>query len=95
MKFIYTIKPPRANFPDTVTPDESEIISEHFNYLKKLTDNKVVFLAGRCIDGTFGICIFNAENADKANEIMNNDPAVLKKVFTAELKEFTIALLRE
>ena len=95
MKFIYVLKPPRVNFPDTITTKESEIISEHFDYLKKLTENKVVFLAGRCNDASFGICIFDAEDEEKAKDIMNNDPSVQKKVFTAELKEFSIALLRE
>jgi uncharacterized protein YciI len=77
------------------TEIESRIVSEHFNYLKQLTTDGVVILAGRTTNtdnSSFGIVLFNAESVEAAREIMMNDPAVKNKVFRAELFPYKMAL---
>ena len=77
------------------TEFESRIVSEHFNYLERLTKDGVVILAGRTQNtdhSSFGIVLFNAENVQAAREIMLNDPAVKNNVFRAELFPYKMAL---
>ena len=77
------------------TEIESRVVSEHFNYLKQLTSDGVVILAGRTQNtdnSSFGIVLFNAGTVEEAREIMLNDPAVKSKVFRAELFPYKMAL---
>ena len=95
-EFLYTIKPIRAELlKDGPTPEEQRVIGLHFNYLKDLTEKKVVILAGRTqtVDPTsFGIVIYKAISEEKAREIMENDPAVKEGVFSAKLFPFKVSL---
>jgi len=76
------------------TDEEASIISEHFNYLKSLTEQGVVLVFGRTQNkdaSTFGITIFRADSDDAARSIMNNDPAVKKRIMRAELFPYRVA----
>lgn len=95
-EFLYTIKPTRAELlTDGPTPEEQRIIGLHYNYLKDLTDKDIVILAGRTqnVDpASFGIVIYKAFSAEKAKEIMENDPAVKVGIFSAKLFPFKVSL---
>jgi uncharacterized protein len=70
-------------------------MSEHFSYLKELTEKGIVILAGPTLVkdySNFGIVIFKAETEKDAGEIMHNDPAVIQRVVRAELYPFRISL---
>lgn len=78
---------------------ENNILSEHFNYLKDLTEKGVAILVGRTVnepmsESDFGICIFEAASKDDARTIMDNDPAIINKIMYAELYDFSLVLLR-
>jgi uncharacterized protein YciI len=76
------------------TSEEASIVSEHFDYLASLTEQGVVLVFGRTLNNdtsTFGIIIFRAESDDSARSIMNNDPAVKKRVMRAELFPYKVA----
>jgi uncharacterized protein YciI len=74
---------------------DETIVDEHFEYLKKaLTEGKLT-LAGRCLDGEFGVVIFRAESERDAKDFMKNDPAVKKGIMTAELHSFRLALIEK
>jgi uncharacterized protein YciI len=96
-QFLYRIQPVRSEvLTGDSTEYESQIIKEHFSYLKQLTEDAVVFLAGRTTNtdtSSFGIVILNAESEAVARQIMNNDPAVKNRVFRAELFPYRMALL--
>ena len=98
MMFLYKIQPVRrAMLTEGSTETESRTVSEHFDYLKDLTEKGTVILAGRTQNrdySSFGIVIFNAESEDRAREIMNNDPAVKNRVFRAELFPYKTSLFR-
>lgn len=96
-QFLYKIQPVRPEMlTDGPTPEEGQIVSEHFNYLKKLTDAGVVFMAGRTLNtdhSSFGMIIFVASSEEEARKIMQNDPAVKQRVMRAELYPYRVALL--
>lgn len=98
-QFLYKIQTVRPKMlTEGLTEKEQELISEHFSYLKDLTEKGVVILAGRTLNNdksSFGIVIFQAETEVLARKIMNNDPAVKSRVMKAELYPYSIALLSE
>ncbi|MBC8277221.1 MAG: hypothetical protein H8E46_03255 [FCB group bacterium] len=93
-QFLYQTIPLRKNFAFDMTDAEQEIIEEHFQYLKKLTSDSIVYLAGPVTDGSFGIVVFDAESKDFARAIMENDPAVKGGVMGAKLYPFRVSLFR-
>lgn len=95
--YLYRIQPVR---PEMLvigpTPDEERIVGDHFAYLQRLTEESVVFLAGRTLttdQASFGIIIFKADTDAAAQEIVQADPAVQQRVMRAELFPFRISLL--
>jgi hypothetical protein len=49
-------------------------------------------LAGPCLDDTFGLVVFRAENDEAANTFMFTDPAVKSNIMAAELHPMRISL---
>ena len=98
MQFMYVLQLQehyrnQANWTD----ETNKIIGEHFNYLKTLHERGVMKLVGKTNyeidnDENRGYAIFEAESDEQANEIMNNDPCIVKEVMTAKLHPFNIAL---
>jgi uncharacterized protein YciI len=93
LTFVYVLRLVNPESPTKMSPREEVIINEHFEYLKKALAEGRLFLAGRCLNGEFGIVIFRAESEKQAEDFMKNDPAVKKGVMTAELHPFRIALI--
>jgi len=95
--YLYRLRPARpALLAEGATSDEDRFITEHFEYLKELTRERVVLLAGRTLnkdDTGFGIVIFRAESEDEARRVMESDPAVKAGVFRAELFPYGVALI--
>ena len=82
-QWIYVLKPARLGMvTEGSTPEEAEIVSRHFAYLKNNDEN------------TFGVAIFEAQDEAHAQAIMENDPAVKNGVMTATLYPYRIALMR-
>ena len=94
-QWLYRIAPARPGMVAAPTPEEQRIVAEHFRYLIGLRDSGVLILAGRTQEPeTFGITIFDADDADAAHAVMNADPAVAAGVFTASLHPYAIAVAR-
>jgi uncharacterized protein YciI len=94
-QFAVILKPTRAHFLETILPSEDQIVQEHFYYLKELMDRKKLVLAGRCIDASFGLVIIIANELKEAQSIIDCDPAVMRKIFTATVHPFSLALLAD
>ena len=98
-QFLYRIQPTRAEMlSEGATPEEAELVSQHFERLKRLMEQGVVILAGRTLntdESSFGIVVFNAEGEDYARAIMESDPAISGGVFRAELFPYRVALIAE
>jgi uncharacterized protein YciI len=91
-EYLYLIHPYRDGFFEQPTPEEDIIMEEHFQYLKQATEGGIVLLAGPCLDNTFGIIVFIAENDEAAHTFMFNDPSVMKNVMMAELHPLNISM---
>jgi uncharacterized protein YciI len=94
--YLYKIQVVRpAMLSDGPTAEESDVTSQHFEYLKDLEQKGIVILAGRTQNddySSFGIVIFNAESDDAAQAIVDNDPVVKKRIMRAELYPYSIAI---
>lgn len=91
-EFIYLIHPLRHQFFEQPTLEETAVMEEHFQYLKKATTDGTVLMAGPCLDETFGLVVFHAENNEAAQAFMFNDPVVKKDIMIAELHPMRISL---
>lgn len=93
-QFLYRLEPVRPEMPSDPLPEEAEVVGRHFAYLQDGVSKGIVKLAGRTLEGEiFGICVFEAESAQAAEEFMENDPAVKEGVMRATLHPFAIALM--
>ena len=90
--YLIEYKPPRDTFKDDATPEESAIIGEHFEYLKKLEADGRLLLAGRTDDAHIGIALVKADNQEEADDILKNDPAVSNNIFSGRISLFSMAL---
>ena len=95
-QFLYKLQPTRLEMLTSgPTAEEEQVVSEHFNYLKRYCDQGVVVLAGRTLNNdekTFGIAILTVDSEKGAHSIMADDPAVKRGVMRAELFPFRIAM---
>lgn len=91
-EYIYLIHPFRDGFFEQPTSEERTAMSEHFEYLKKAVAAGTVLLAGPCLDDTFGVVVFRAENEAAAQAFMLNDPSVKANVMMAELHPMRVSL---
>lgn len=94
MQFLIIKTPRKENFVETMTEEEAEIMSIHFEYLKqKLSEGKLI-MAGPVITGDFGVSVVETETEEEAREIMNNDPAVLAGIMDPVIYPYRVSLLR-
>jgi uncharacterized protein YciI len=91
--FLLTLSPSRPNFIETLTEDEKEKISEHFEYFKLLMEKDVLFMAGRTDSASLGLGMLFAKNHTEALNIVKADPAIIAGVFYYNIETFSIALL--
>jgi uncharacterized protein YciI len=93
LTFIYVLRLATPESMAKMSSEEEAIIDEHFEYLKHCLTKGKLTLAGRCLNGEFGIVIFRAKSEGQAKDFMKNDPAVKKGLMVAELHPFRIALM--
>jgi uncharacterized protein YciI len=97
-QFIYVFEPVRPELvtdPDAWTEEDVRIGSEHFAYLKRATEDGIVLLAGRSLDGEGpAVVIFVANSEERARSFMQADPFVAGGLMRASLHPFRAALVR-
>lgn len=71
---------------------DEEILEEHIAYLEKYIDKGKIYAKGPFTDGSGGLVIFNVGSIEEAREIAENDPAMVNKSRTYELKEWRSSL---
>jgi uncharacterized protein YciI len=98
MEFIYVFDPVRPQLvtdPNAWTDDEIRIAEDHFQYLREATDEGIVLLAGRSLDGKGpAIVILEAASEADARQFMEGDPFVASGLMRADLHPFRAALVR-
>jgi len=99
LQFIYhfdPIRPELVTDPDAWTEEDLSVGEAHFAYLKGATEDGIVLLAGRSLDGVGpAIVILEAETEEAAQKFMENDPFVASGLMRASLHPFRAALVRE
>jgi uncharacterized protein YciI len=93
-EWLCIIRPPRPTFMDDATPEENEVMTAHFEYLKGLLDDGKLILAGPSLEPPFGIIVFEAETEEEARRIIAADPSVAIGLQTPELHQFRASLVR-
>jgi uncharacterized protein len=93
-EWLCVIRPPRVTFMEDATPEEQEIMREHFEYLKSLLEAGKLILAGPSLEPPFGIIVLEAESEDEARRLVAADPSVAAGIQMPELHPFRASLLR-
>jgi len=83
----------RDSWPDDMTEDESRIMQEHFYYLRDLTKDKKVLMAGPVFKFKIGLIVLRVSSENEAHEILKNDPSVKNGLHTYELSEMRTSLM--
>lgn len=94
-QWIYLVRPQRADFVKTRTPQEQKIVAAHFDYLTELLHASKLVMAGPCLDGAFGVVVLKVSDEAEARAIAGADPAVAAGVFSAELHPFRVSLYEQ
>ena len=80
------------------TPEEAQIVSEHFAHLQRLQAAGVLILAGRTLNNdetTMGLAIINAEDEAAAQAILASDPVIINNVMRGTIFPYRVALISE
>ena len=94
-EWIYFIHPPRENFAETMTDEEKQVWSVHFERLQRLLAEGVLILAGPTLGPrNTGVTIFEAGDEEAARRIMDEDPVIAGGFAEGELRPFRVSLLR-
>jgi uncharacterized protein YciI len=92
--FTCIIRPTRPGFVENPTPEEDQIMSDHFQYLKRGLEAGIVLMAGPCLagDDSFGIIVLRAESREAAQAFIDRDTSVANGVQQATLYPFRLSL---
>lgn len=94
-EWVYFIHPPRDDFAETMTDEESAVWTEHFERYQKMLAEGSLILAGPTLGRiNTGIFIFEAPDEPAARRIMNEDPVIAGGYARGELRPFRVSLMR-
>ncbi|MES1168275.1 MAG: YciI family protein, partial [Oleiharenicola lentus] len=98
-QFIYILRLVERLHDDKAwTKADEETIGVHFRHLKAATERGQAIAVGRTTETgakTFGLVIFEADNADAARAFAESDPAVLGGIMNVEVRPFALVLQRK
>lgn len=98
-RFLYKLSATRTKMlADGGNAAEQDSVSHHFARLEQLAEAGVVLFAGRTQNtdaSSFGIVVLEATDEPAARRIMEEDPAVIDGVMTAELFPYRVAAVSE
>ena len=93
--FVCLLRPTRSGFTlANITPEEQAAMQEHGRYHQQLMAEKKLILSGPCLDGAFGMGLFEAESAEEMRQIVEHDPAVTSGVCVPEWHPFRLGDIR-
>ncbi len=94
-EFIYFVRPTRPAFPGDGTPEEFAVIQEHMAFLhEKLAEGSLILVGRTQDESPVGICIFEADDLDRATAFAQSDPAVANGIFVPEVRPYGVFLMR-
>jgi uncharacterized protein YciI len=94
-EWLYFIHPPREDFAATMTDEEKEVWSIHFERFERLLAEGVLILVGPTLGRhNTGIAIFEAADEAAARKLMDEDPVIAGGFARGELRPFRVSLMR-
>ncbi len=94
-EWIYFIHLPREDFAATMTDDEKDVWSVHFERFERLLADGVIILVGPTLGpNNTGIAIFEAPDEHAARRLMDEDPVIAGGFARGELRPFRVSLMR-
>jgi uncharacterized protein YciI len=87
--FLFRLIPPRADFAQTMTPDEQSAMAGHMEYWQQLLRDGKVLVYGPVADpeGVWGLGVLRAADRAEVLAIGERDPAVTAGINTFEVFE--------
>ena len=87
--FLFRLLPPRADFAQTLTPEEQDVMARHATYWRSLLAEGRVVVFGPVADpeGVWGLGVVRAGSRAEALEIGEKDPAITSGVATFDVAE--------
>ncbi|SHI72227.1 YCII-related domain-containing protein [Roseomonas rosea] len=78
MYFLFRLLAPRPSFPGDMTPEEGALMQAHAAYWSGLMAQGRVVGFGPVADprGVYGLCIFQAPDAEAAAALLGGDPVL-------------------
>jgi len=77
MHFALFLKPARADFMQTMTDQERNIMTQHVAYWKEYLDKGIMLIYGPVMDpaGGYGLGIMEVESEVELKSLISRDPA--------------------
>jgi uncharacterized protein len=87
--FLFRLVPPRADFAQTMTPAEQQVMGAHMQYWQRLLADGRVVVYGPVADpeGVWGLGVLRAADQAEVLTIGEQDPSVTAGVNTFEVFE--------
>jgi uncharacterized protein len=87
--FLFRLLPPRADFAQTMTPDEQDAMTRHAAYWRELLDAGRVVVFGPVADpeGVWGLGVVRAGSQAEVVDLGEKDPAIVAGVATFDVAE--------
>lgn len=92
-QFFVQLLGTREGWPENMTDEEEKVMQKHFEYLKDLTEKRIVLMAGPCFDPVFGLVILQTDSEDEAITIMVKEPSVVEGVHTYKMQPMHVSLM--
>jgi uncharacterized protein YciI len=88
--YLYLATPPRQSFVADATPEEYQILGQHFAYMDQVRERGQLLLTGPALDGSWGVAIFKVTTQEEAEALMRADPAIQVGLFTGKVHPLAI-----
>jgi uncharacterized protein YciI len=94
-EWIAFLHPSRDDFAATMTDAERAVWGVHFERLERLLAEGVLVLAGPTLGPVnTGVLVFEADDEQAAQRLLDEDPTVAGGFVRGELRPFRVSLLR-
>lgn len=77
-----------AGWDHAKPPHEQKFFAEHSAHLKRLREEGRILVGGRHTDK--GVLIMQAASADELKRLLNEDPAIINRLFVVESNPFQV-----
>lgn len=87
--FLFRLLPPRADFAQTMTPEEQDVMARHAAYWRGLLDAGRVVVYGPVADpeGVWGLGVVRAGSQAEVVELGEQDPVIVAGVASFDVAE--------